>query len=45
MNSCFENELSANTKYKHLQKIFNKIKELRNVKSRVVGTKMKSYYQ
>ena len=35
------NDLSDDTKYKHLQKFFKRINELRKVKSRTVNTKKK----
>ena len=38
------NELRTDTKYKHLQKFFNKIIEFRRVKPKTVGTKKRKIF-
>ena len=38
------NELRTDTKYKHLQKFFNKIIEFRRVKPKIVGTKKRKFF-
>ena len=38
------NELRTDTKYKHLQKFFNKIIEFRRVKPKTVGTKKRNFF-